>query len=223
MGKKFLLAITCLLICQFGQSQNDSSESEWAFGVNAGVTLSDISFNPSIPQDMLQQYVGGATARYISEKNFGIQVELNYSMRGWKQKEEEGAQPNKYTRSLSYLELPVMTHMYFNMGRRARLVFNLGPQLSYKISEKTITKEIYVVENMPPYYGVGDDMDIQRPFDWGLIGGMGVEIRTGVGSFILDGRYYFGLSDIFSNHKSDYFQASSNRVINIKLTYLFRQ
>jgi hypothetical protein len=50
---------------------------------------------------------------------------------------------------------------------------------------------------------------------------MGFELRTGIGNFILDGRYYFGLSDIYNNAKADDFQASSNQVIGVKLTYFF--
>jgi hypothetical protein len=50
---------------------------------------------------------------------------------------------------------------------------------------------------------------------------MGFELRTGIGSFILDGRFYFGLSDMFRNTRSNYFQSSANQVIGIKASYLF--
>ena len=63
---------------------------------------------------------------------------------------------------------------------------------------------------------------IQKHFDYGLKGTMGLEFRTKAGSFVLDGRYYFGLSDIFNNAKKDWFQASNNRVIGVNLTYFFR-
>ncbi len=210
---------------------------EWAFGINGGATLSKISFNPSVQQEMLMQYTGGITARYISEKNIGLQVELNYSLRGWKERTESvnvysnfspvpapsdsSMHYTNYCRSLAYLELPIMTHIYFNMGKRARVMFLLGPQISYFLNEKTINSEIIVSipETTRPYY----NKEVERVFDYGLLGGMGFELRTGIGSFIVDGRYYFGLSDIFSNHKEDYFQSSSNQVISIKCAYLFRK
>ncbi|GHT71077.1 hypothetical protein FACS1894155_07330 [Bacteroidia bacterium] len=211
-------------------------KTEWSFGANGGITLSKISFNPIIKQDMLLQYAGGLTARYISEKNVGIQVELNYSLRGWKEKHDsiniyktgfpisvpdDSMKLAKYSRSLSYLELPIMTHIYFDMSSRMRIIFLLGPQLGYYLSEKVIDSELTTGSSLsdPPYY----ELKVQRKFDYGLTGGMGFELRTGVGSFVIDGRYYFGLSDIFSNHKSDYFQASSNQVISVKLSYLFRK
>ncbi len=209
---------------------------EWALGVNGGVTLSKIGFNPTIKQESLLQYAGGLTARYISERNVGLQVELNYSMRGWKEKTDsvniyQGLSPNpapadsirytNYSRSLAYIELPVMTHVYFNMGKYMRIIFLAGPQISYLLSEKVVEKEIVVdfSRTNPPYY----EQKVQKSFDYGITGGMGFELRTGIGSFVLDGRYYFGLSDIFNSTKADYFQASSNQVITVKISYLLRK
>lgn len=220
MVKKFFFLICTWFICQITIAQENKFQQEWSFGVNAGLTFSKISFNPSVPQDMILQGSGGLTVRYLSEKNFGIQAELNYSMRGWKEKTDEVSHPNEYSRSISYLELPIMTHIYFDMGKRTRMIFLLGPQIGYNIGENEITREIKSSsEETAPYY----DWEVQRAFDYGLIGGLGVELRTGIGNFIIDGRYYFGLSDIFWNKKVDYFQSSSNQVIGVKLTYLFRK
>ena len=201
-------------------------EPEWAFGVNAGVTLSTVRFNPTIKQENLLKYAGGITARYISEKTFGLQVELNYSLRGWDLEADttykdptELVQPSdtlRFTssRSLAYFELPILTHIYFNMGDRMRLIFLMGPQVSWYLGEKSVSNR----ETFHP-----TPQKVQKPFDYGILGGMGVELRTGIGSFVLDGRYYFGLSDIFNSTKADYFQASSNQVMSVKLTYLFRK
>ncbi len=210
-----------------------SFNPEWAFGASGGVTLSKIAFNPTLKQESLQQYTGGLTARYISEKNVGLQVELNYSMRGWDLATDTTSNQNpistpndtmRYTtsRSLGYLELPILTHIYFNMGQRMRVIFLLGPQLSYYLNEKSLDTE--PVKNLS-LTSISDSQyqKIQKSFDYGLLGGIGVELRTGIGSFVLDGRYYFGLSDIFNSTKADYFQASSNQVISFRLSYLFRK
>lgn len=62
-------------------------------------------------------------------------------------------------------------------------------------------------------YGV----KIQNKFDYGIAGGGGVELRTKkAGSFIVEGRYYFALSDFYSN-----FARAAHGTITIKLTYLF--
>jgi hypothetical protein len=54
-----------------------------------------------------------------------------------------------------------------------------------------------------------------------LTGGAGIELKTGIGIFNLEGRYYFGLGDIFNNRRGDnaYFSRSAHRVISAKLTY----
>ena len=214
---------------QTGQPAN-SFVPEWSFGFNGGLTFSRIGFNSiflRVPQDLLQQYSGGITVRYISENHFGILGELNYSLRGWKERKDDTVNVNSYTRSIAYLELPLMTHIYYNLGKRVRFVFNAGPQVCYYLSEKEPVKNIIdpkldIINNpnqTVSYY----DTHVQHSFDYGLKGTIGLEFRTGAGSFVLDGRYYYGLSDIFSNQrqKHDWFDASHNQVIGVNLTYLF--
>jgi hypothetical protein len=216
--KKSFLGLILLFTVFVSYSQKYEFQPEWAFGVNGGATFSKMRFYPKIPQDLLIQGEGGITLRYISEKHFGIQCELNYSLRGWTEQTDTITHFNKYARSLTYLELPLMTHLYFDLGKRVRLVFNVGPQIGYYLSEKTLKKEINTTSGeYLEYY----DQHVQQKFDYGIGGGMGFETRTGIGSFILEGRYYFGLSDIFRSSKADYLQASSSQTIEIKLTYLY--
>jgi hypothetical protein len=51
--------------------------------------------------------------------------------------------------------------------------------------------------------------------DYGLAAGIGMELKTGIGVFDLEGRYYFGLGDIFTSRRSEqaYFSRSASRVI----------
>lgn len=222
--KIFLIGILSLVIPQIVSAQGNF-QSELSWGVNGGVSMSSVSFNPRIPQSKLRQGVGGLSARYISEKHFGIQCELNYSQRGWKEMYPDSVNRH-YSRSLAYLELPVLTHIYFETGKRGRIIFNLGPQIGYFLSQKELESNIDKNKDKTPNYV----MSIQNRFDWGLCFGGGFEFRTDIGNFILDGRYYFGLSDIFDNSKivknpetvAFNFAASSNQVICVKLTYLFK-
>lgn len=62
---------------------------------------------------------------------------------------------------------------------------------------------------------------IDNEFDYGIAGGLGVELRTKAGNFLVEGRYYFGLSDFFSSTKKDYFARSAHGTITAKITYLF--
>ena len=107
-----------------------------------------------------------------------------------------------------------ISEKYFEYGNGARFILNLGPQISFLINEKekhampSIEKEQY-------------GKAAENGFDYGLIGGGGVEIRTGIGHFLIEGRYYFGLSDFFNTTKKDYFSRSAHTYICGKITYLF--
>jgi hypothetical protein len=224
--KRFFFSFL-LLIAAAGalQAQSKSFTPEWCIGVNGGATLSRMGFLPSVPQTMLVQGVGGLTVRYVSEKNCGIQAELNYSLRGWKEAPDTLTNPHRYSRSVAYLELPILTHFYFDVAKRARVAINLGPQISYALAERVLEREIVLPEGaaaVPPPLYYADNYRVQRPFDYGITGGLGLEIRTGIGHFVLEGRYYYGLSDVFNNTRSDVFQSSHNQVVNIKLSYLWR-
>jgi len=205
------------------QAQNEF-QPEWDFGINAGVTSSSVSFVPRVAQGNLQQLQVGATVRYLSEKNFGLQGELNLSQRGWKE-EKDDIPTHKFSKQLLYAEMPVMTHIYFNLGKRVRLIFNMGPQISYLVSEKVKESDIVPkidfenTENYPIQYNT----PTQTKFDWGIIGGGGLELRTGIGSFVVEGRYFYGLADIYKNSKKDYYAQSSNQVLGVKLTYFYNR
>ena len=213
--------VVFLFVVSMIRSQTLDFRPEWAFGVNAGVNLSRVAFIPRIPQVLLVQENGGFTARYISEKNCGILVELNYSLRGWKERQDTIMNFNHYSRSLSYLELPVLTHFYFDLGKGARIVLNIGSQIGYNVGEKVLESPYDGESYIPRYYD--DDYRVQHKFDYGIAGGLGLEVRTGIGHFILEGRYYYGLSDVFNNTRADVFLNSHNQVITIKLSYLMKR
>ena len=48
-----------------------------------------------------------------------------------------------------------------------------------------------------------------------------MELSTSVGHFLLEGRYYYGLGDIYDNSKKGYFSRSAHGAIMVKLNYLF--
>jgi hypothetical protein len=220
-----LLAATCF-------AQRQEFQPEWNIGVNGGVTISEMRFVPTVPMGSLQQYESGFSFRYITEKHFGLQAELNYSMRGWTEKTDSVASFfNKYSRSLAYVEVPLLTHIYAEFGKHLRLVIHAGPQFSYFLNEKELEHEASEDSRRRPnkdgeyvsdyeYYYV----KVKTKLDYGIAVGAGLELRTGIGKFVLEGRYFYGLSDTFGNVRTDgdYFEASSNQVISVKLTYFMK-
>ena len=65
-------------------------------------------------------------------------------------------------------------------------------------------------------------MPVEKKIDYGIAAGLGIELSfPKVGHFLLEGRYYYGLANIYGNSKRDYFGKSNNGTVNVKLSYLF--
>ena len=84
-------------------------EHNIAVGGKAGMTMSRLNFNPTVPQTMLPGMTAGVMFRYIAEKNFGLVAELNVAQRGWKETFEES--DYSYSHRFTYVELPIMTFL----------------------------------------------------------------------------------------------------------------
>lgn len=227
--KKYPIIVLTILLCLCAQSAKAQLQDErhnFSIGINGGVNLSNVSFEPRIKQGKLIGPSAGLTARYISEKYFkmicGIQAEINYSQRGWKENIDDGS-GDTYQRTMNYLEIPLLAHLAFgkDQGNGARFIINLGPQIGFLLNEQETRSASWNTENRPNgttgQYGKFAD----NKFDYGIVGGGGLEIRTGIGHFLLEARYYFGLSDFYNSTKKDYFSRSAHSYIGGRLTYLF--
>ena len=173
----------------------------------------------------MMQYQGGISVRYISDKNVGLIGELNYSQMGWETKfADETLVANKHQHMLNYISIPLLTHIYF--GDKTRFFFNLGPQIGILLSDKEKTNDAFdewlVTADTTVYSTDLYGLKAQKKIDYGITAGMGVEIRTGIGNFALEGRYYMGFGDIYNNKKQDPYSRSANRVISVKLTYYIK-
>lgn len=206
MRKLFLFVLIALSTSAFAQSRLITPEIY--VGANVGVTESMVTFNPSVKQSFLQGYSGGLVFRYIAEKNVGMQAELNFSQRGWK--ESSGL----YTRQLNYIELPFMTHIY--IGKKNRFFINLGPKISYLISEKTILDQTVNSTELQ------ETTPIKHPFDYGLCAGIGVLFNIKGNIFQLDSRANYSFSDLYPNSKTDYFDNSHNLNLSVNLAWLIQ-
>lgn len=227
------LSIVLLFFFCTGQlfSQKKEFKSQLYIGIGGGALISSVDFVPAVLQKSRYGIVGGVSAKYISEKSLGLLLELNYAQRGWKEDfpSESGF---AYNRTLNYLEIPMMTHVYF--GKKFRFIFNAGPQIGFLIGNSD--KMSYALaadvdkkrrEKPDARIGIQYVSELQK-FDYGLIGGTGMEFQTGIGNFALEGRYYFGLGDIFQSRKTTgsvtsdpkgNFSRSAHRIIEAKLTY----
>ncbi len=217
--------ISTLATSTFTAMAQRQYEPHFAIGGKAGATLSKIAFTPGIEQSMVQGLTFGVKARYTEENFFGIIAELNIEQRGWQETFDET--DFEYKRQLTYIQLPLLTHIYFGSDKFKGFV-NLGPSVSYMISDNISSNFDYsnpsAVEGFPIANRHTNQMSmpIKNKFDYGILGGLGIElIIKKRHSLILEGRYYYGLGSIFSSNKADEFSASRNNTIEVSLGYLF--
>ena len=187
--------------------------------------INSMEFQPSIRQKFLNGWGGGLNLRYTSEKYFKMicaaQLEINFSQRGWEEDFDDKS-GNSYKRTLSYVEVPFLAHLAFGKEPRGFQFFiNLGPQFGFFLDEEEEYIGDWQIASRPsssrPVYG----KSTENKFEYGIVGGLGVELKTKAGNFFIEGRYYYGLSDIFNNSKTDDYGRSANNTITARVGYSF--
>jgi len=228
-------------------AQVGEHRSELAAGVSGGVAMSTIGFLPKIPQSMHVGPSGGLVVRYTSEKYFksicAIVAEVNYARMGWKESiltEDDEPVINadtglaeEYQRDINYVQVPVFARLGWGRERRGmQAFFQAGPQVGFYLNEST--KANFDIDNPNVYDRMSlisssvqnaSDMyhkPVENKLDYGIAAGLGLEFSNPViGHIMLEGRYYYGLGNIYGNTKRDYFAISNYSTIYVKLSYLF--
>ena len=226
MKKILLVALACMftlpMMAQLGEVRNNL-----AIGVNAGMNMNSVSFSPQIKQNSHNGMSFGVVARYMSEKYFsmmcGIQAELNYTQRGWKENIEDGS-GDTYSRTMNYVEIPLLAHLAFGkdaLDKGMKFFVNAGPQIGFFLSEKEKMSDDWNPSYRPNGIVQQYGKMVENKFDYGILGGLGVELSTKYGHFILEGRYYYGLADFWGSTKKDEFGRSGHTYMGVRLAYLF--
>jgi len=229
MRLRYLLSLLFVAAALLPAMAQREYAPNFSLGVKGGATLSNMAFSPEVHQKMIQGFTGGIVARYHEEKLFGLIGEVNITQRGWSEDFARDEAPQfSYSRRLTYVQIPLMTHIYFG-PKRVKFFFNLGPEFGFMIGDKITANFDYNdygnVEDFPQGYRTNEQLgkEVENRFDYGISGGAGIEIFvTPRNSLLLEGRYYFGLGNIFHATKRDYFSASRTQSIGITLAYLFR-
>ena len=101
---------------------------------------------------------------------------------------------------------------------------NAGPQIGLFLSDEEFygfsADYPWSPNSRPNGINMQYGKKVENSLEYGIAGGLGMELKTGIGNFILEGRYFFGLSDMYGNAKADPFGRSANTTITIKATYL---
>ena len=241
---KYLLPLGLLALLPFtAEAQVGDYRTDLAIGGSAGYVMSNVGFVPDVPQGQLGGFTAGLTVRYTCEKYFSsvcsIVGEVNVTQTGWKEDildanndpvyyadDVNKESPLFYERKMTYLQIPFMARLGWGRERKGlQAFFQAGPQIGVYLSESTKTNVMigHGTANQRASQVVAQDtLAVQNKFDYGIAAGGGVELSIPkLGHFILEGRYYYGLGNIFKNSKSDYFGKSNHGQIVIKATYLF--
>lgn len=220
--KFILFTIICFAFSSHAQTHYVPRVS---VGAHGGATLGEMGFSPSVRQSWIPGITIGGSFRWAEERHVGLVAELNFTQRGWKENFE--STPFNYSRRLSYIELPVMTHIFFG-SRRVNGFFNLGPQIGYMVASSISSNFDYT--NPSTVAGFPQNrqtrqmaLDIKHRFDYGITAGAGIEFYISPKNSIqLQARYYYGLANIFPSSKKDYFSASRSSMISATAAYIFR-
>ena len=225
--KKWIVsALACFLTLPI-MAQLGEERSNLAVGVNVGINMTKVDFSPRIKQKSHNGMALGVTARYMCEKYFnmmcGIQAEINYTQRGWKEDIDDGSD-NTYSRTMNYIEVPLLAHLAFGkdaLDKGTKFFINMGPQVAFFLNEKEKMSEDWNPAYRPNGVNQQYGKWVENKFDYGLLGGLGMEFSTKAGHFLLEGRYYYGLADFWGSSKKDEFGRSGHSYMGVKLTYLF--
>lgn len=216
-----IVALSALLV-----AAQTHYEGTMALGAKGGVTLSRVNFNPGVQQTMLPGMSAGVMFRYIEEKNFGLVAELNLTQRGWRENFDDSQYT--YSHSFTYLELPIMTHIFFG-SQRVKGFFNLGPEINVMLGDGIKSNFAYSEAATMDYFANGSrhieqmTIPVNNRLDYGICAGAGMELNmTPKHSLLLEGRFYYGLTDVFPNHKTDVFSSSNSMTIMVTLGYFYR-
>ena len=230
-----LSIVPVAMTAQIGEHRNDL-----AIGFNGGLNMSSVSFTPKVSQAKLNGITGGLSVRYVCEKYFStvcsLYGEINYSQMGWKEDivdvndmpviNTATGLPEEYSRTVNYIQVPLMAHLAWGREQKGFAFFvNLGPQFGIYMSESTKTNFDFSDRNAADRVNpvcAQDTMAVENKFDYGSAAGAGIEFsHPKVGHFLLEGRYYYGLGNIYGDSKRDYFGSSNFGTITVKLAYLF--
>lgn len=230
-----LSIVPVAMTAQIGEHRNDL-----AIGFNGGLNMSSVSFTPKVSQAKLNGITGGLSVRYVCEKYFStvcsLYGEINYSQMGWKEDivdvndmtviNTTTGLPEEYSRTVNYIQVPLMAHLAWGREQKGFAFFvNLGPQFGIYMSESTKTNFDFSDRNAADRVNpvcAQDTMAVENKFDYGIAAGAGIEFsHPKVGHFLLEGRYYYGLGNIYGDSKRDYFGSSNFGTITVKLAYLF--
>lgn len=216
IGRALLLVLLVLLSVSAGYAQHSNYPKSLWVGVKGGVTASQYIFNPSVPQSIHTGVLGGVAIRYEVERGASLQAEVNYLTTGWRERYTDARLG--YMRSLTYIELPLLTQLYFEFSP-IRLLLNLGPVIGYNLMDSSEVMGAGFTSTQQKRHL----LPIGNKIFWGIAGGPGVSVRLADRHRLeVDARLTYSFSDIWRNRRIDPYGQSAQLRAQATLNYWFR-
>lgn len=225
MIRRFVIVVASIICGVASVYPQTHYKANIALGVKGGADMSMVFFNPSVRQGFQFGGTAGLTFRYIEENHFGLIAEVNWTQRGWKEDFETA--PYEYARTLNYVQIPVLAHIYF--GRRGRFFFNAGPEIGIFLGESTKANfNPYDTATLPDFPNTNrtntqQTLPITQKVDYGISAGIGGEFSINRrNALYLEARFYYGLGNIVKSGRTDPFNASNQMSVSLCLGYWLR-
>ena len=186
-------------------------------GIHGGVSASTVDFKDKpdnmspIEQACVLGGNGGFVFRYAGHKYCGLQMELNYVHRGWREHHDT---IGTYTRSLHYIEIPMLMHI--NAGSDlCKWFLNAGPQIGYCLKDEGNHGKLVNGEGQAQYE------PIKHRVDWGILAATGFYIMTPhAGLYQFEVRFDYSFGPIFGTNLSDHFTVANPLDLSINLAWM---
>ena len=175
------------------------SQSGTSIGIKAGEGFSRYYFiridQGHISQSYIPVFQTGLVFSQINKKNCGIQFEINYIQKGWKQTFD--SEPTTYSVKMDNIEFPFLTH--FRLGKKkSAIIINMGLHFSYAYNLK-VDSLGSALDTIALHYG---NLKLS-PFDYGLDIGLGYEFGRDRGVFQVQLMFSQGLSNFINRDTQD--------------------
>jgi hypothetical protein len=219
---KRITIIFILFLCLFSARE---VKSQSYLGVKAGANIPFVNFTdytnvPITTRIRTEYFVSttyGISYRYMQNDKIGVQLDLNYSTKGWGQNTLDFT--NTAITKIDYLELPFYLHWEILGTEKFKFFVDAGIYVAWALNASTTIENDRDLEEIQIYYSVEND----NRGDFGINAGLGLSYDFSVFILQLDGSFKSGFANILPvNHFiRENPVVSTNQVTAIQFSLLF--
>lgn len=209
--KKIIFFLLIILNCNL-IAQKRIFEPHLKIGCSTGITFSRVDFQPYRKQEFVKGNTINFEIFYSSQPYVGVKLGFVKLKKGWRINNDS---IGLYVRELDYYQIPFTTHIEVWQPRNFNLLIDIGPYIAFLKgeSEKTTSEASTEI-----FYG----KSIDNKFEFGFIGGIGIQYSYKIHSLFLTINYLNSLTNIFTPTEDFQYFSSRNQTLAINFGYLIK-